>query len=505
MRSVDTRPLAGGGNGARPMLAADRGGFVDRHGLWTDKQYAAAAQIRRVMDEVGIELVRFAFVDQHGVLRGKTITRDAVPGVLRSGVTAPSSLMLKDTSGRSAFEVFSGETGVGVDGFSGAGDIVLVPDPSTFRVLPWAPRTGWILCDLRFPDGRPVPFCPRSILRGQLDRLAAHGFELTAGPELEFHVFKATDGAMTLERTNVPGAPGKPAEVEATSAGSQLLHEESLDTLDEVVQLLHDGLTRLDLPLRSIEMEFGPSQMEITLAPTDAMQTADNVVLARSAIRQICRRNGYHATFMAKPVGAAVASTGWHLHQSLRRLDNGTPVFPGGDGDSVLSSVGSHYLAGLLEHASAATAFSTPTVNGYKRYAPYSLAPDAIVWGLDNKGAMVRVVGRCGDPNTRLENRSGEPAANPYFYLAAQVISGLDGIVRGLHPGAPTNDPYEPGAQRLPRSLGAAIDALEADEVFRAALGTEVVEWYSTIKRAEFARYLGYVSDWEQREYFGLF
>ena len=504
MRSVDTRPLADGGNGPRPLLAADRGGFVDRHGLWTDSQYEYAAQMRRVMDEVGIELVRFAFVDQHGVLRGKTMTRDAVPGVLRSGITAPSSLMLKDTSGRSAFAVFSAETGVGVEGFSGAGDIVLVPDPSTFRILPWAARTGWVLCDLRFPDGSPVPFCPRSILRDQLNRLAAHGFALTAGAELEFHVFKATDSALSLDRINLPGAPGKSATVEATTTGSQLLHEESLDALDDVVQLLYDGLTRLDLPLRSIEVEFGPSQMEITLAPGDAMETADNVVLARSAIRQICQRNGYHATFMAKPVGATVASTGWHLHQSLRDLDSGSPVFPGGDKEGVLSSVGMHYLAGILEHASAATAFSTPTVNGYKRYAPYSLAPDAIVWGLDNKGAMVRVVGHCGDPNTRLENRSGEPAANPYFYLATQVISGLDGIVRRLDPGLPTDNPYEPGAQRLPRSLGAAIDALATDEVFCAALGTEVVEWYSTIKRAEFDRYLGFVSDWEQREYFDL-
>ncbi|MDP8015159.1 glutamine synthetase family protein [Prescottella equi] len=506
MRNSDARPQfeGGGGSSARPMRAVDRGGFVDRHGLWDEAAFAAAGQMRRVMDEVGIEMVRFAFVDQHGILRGKTMTRDAVPGVLRSGLTAPSSLLLKDTSGKSVFDVFSVDTGVAVPGLGGAGDIVMVPDPATFRVVPWARRTAWILCDLYFPDGRPVPLCPRQILRTQTARLAEAGYELTAGAELEFHVFRLPDVPLDAGRLNAPGAPGLAPAVTPTSTGAQLLHEEGLDSLDELVQILHDGLRGVDLPIRSIEMEFGPSQLEITLAPDGPLETADNVVLARSAIRQLCRRHGYHATFMSRPAGTQTASTGWHLHQSLRSLATGRPAFPAERGDGTLSEIGMGYLAGLLEHALAATAFATPTVNGYKRYLPYSLAPDAVVWGLDNKGAMVRVVGIAGDPNTRLENRSGEPAANPYLYLASQIISGLDGITCRLDPGLPTENPYAPGAQRLPRSLAEALDAFEADEAFRSALGGDVVAWYTTIKRAEFARYLAYVSDWEQREYFGL-
>ncbi|UYP18261.1 glutamine synthetase family protein [Rhodococcus sp. Z13] len=505
MRSIDERPISEGGDGssARPLLASERGGFVDTHGLWTEEHYAAAAQMRRVIDELGIEMVRFSFVDQHGVLRGKTMTRDAVPGAMRAGVTAPSSLLLKDTSGRSAFSVFSSDTGVGVAGFSGAGDIVLVPDPTTFRVLPWAARTGWLLCQVHFPDGRPVPLCPRTVLRHQLARLAEHDLEMVTGAELEFHVFRATEDELTADRIGTPGAPGRAATVTPVSTGSQLLHEEGLDSLDHLVQALHDGLTRADLPLRSIELEFGPSQLEITLAPGSALQTADNVVLARAAIRQICRRHGYHATFMSRPAGTQTASTGWHLHQSLRQISTGAPVFTS-EGSGTLSAEGMHYLAGLLTHAPAATAFATPTVNGYKRYMPFSLAPDAVVWGIDNKGAMVRVVGSPGDPNTRLENRSGEPAANPYLYIGAQVASGLDGIVRELDPGMPTENPYEPGAPRLPRSLGEALDALEADEQLTAAFGSDFVGWYLALKRSEFARYLAHVSDWEQREYFGL-
>jgi glutamine synthetase len=428
-----------------------------------------------------------------------------VPAALRSGLTAPSSLLLKDSSGRSAFSVFSADVGVGVPGFAGVGDIVLVPDPTTFRVLPWAGRTGWMLCDVRFTDGSPVPFCTRGLLRDQLDRLAVAGYDLTVGIELEFHVFRAEEDTMAAERVGGPGAPGRPPRVGPVSVGAQLLHEEGLDRVDAVVQVLQRGLVQLDLPLRSIELEFGPSQFEITLEAGDARQAADQVLLARSAIRQICRRAGYHATFMSRPAGATSASTGWHLHQSLRERATGRPVFDPGPGESPMSATARHYLAGLLAHAPAAAAFTTPTVNGYKRFLPFSLAPDRVVWGVDNKGAMVRVVGSAGDSGTRLENRSGEPAANPYLYIASQVISGLDGLRRSLDPGPATDSPYAAAATSLPLSLGAAIDALVADPVFADALGEPVVAWYARLKRDEFARYLAHVSDWEQREYFDLF
>jgi glutamine synthetase len=504
MRNVDERDVAegGGGTSARPMLAADRGGFIDRHDLWTEAQYASAAQMRRVMDEVGIEMVRFCFVDQHGILRGKTVTRLAVAAALRSGVTAPSSLLLKDSSGKSAFAVFESSTVSDVDGFSGAGDIVMVPDPTTFKVLPWAPRTGMLLCDVRFPTGEPVPFCTRSILRSSLDRLAERDLGLTVGAELEFHVFRVADDSPI--GVNKPGAPGIARTTLPTTPGSQLLHDESLDSLDDLVQELYSGLTLLDLPLRSIELEFGPSQLEITMEADDAAAVADAVVFARTAIRQICSRLGYHATFMARPVGAETASTGWHLHQSLRSLATGANVFVPTDETNALSLAGMWYLGGLLRHAAAAAAFATPTVNGYKRYQPFSLAPDRVLWGIDNKGAMVRAVSAVGDSASRLENRSGEPGANPYLYIASQVISGLDGMDAQIDPGAPTENPYQDDAQRLPATLAHALDALDADGVFRAALGASVVDWYLQLKRSEYARYLAHVSDWEQREYFGM-
>jgi glutamine synthetase len=487
MRNVDQRPVAEGGAGARPMLGGDRDGFIHRHGLWTDAQYASAAQLRRVVDELGLEMVRFGFVDHHGVIRGKTVTRHSLAAAMRSGITAPSSLLIKDTSGKTVFPVFSPDAGLPDPGLAGAGDIVLVPDPGTFRVVPWAERTGWILCDAYFPDGSPAPFCTRGILRSHLATLTERGYRMTVGAELEFHVFRS------------PGT-------EPTTPGGQLLHEEALDGLDELVQALHHGLTRLDLPLRTLEPEFGPSQLELTMEAADAAGTADVVAICRSAVRQIARRHGYLATFMARPHGAETASTGWHLHQSLVDLRTGQPCFPPGPGDTgVLSAIGSAYLEGILRHAAAATAFSTPTVNGYKRYRPHSLAPDRVAWGIDNKGAMVRVVGGPGNPATRLENRSGEPAANPYLYIASQLVSGMDGVTRGLELRPPTTDPYGTEADRLPRSLGDAVLALENDAVLRTAFGDPVVDWYAAIKRSEFDRYLMHVSDWEQHEYLGLF
>lgn len=505
-RNADSRIVAEGGHGpsARPMLAADRGGFVDQHDCWSEAQYAAAVQVRRVVDEVGLERVRICFADQHGILRSKTVTRDALPGVLRDGITAPSSLLLKDTSGKSVFPVFTATPVEGHPEFAGAGDVVLVPDPTTFRVLPWAERTGWLLCDLRSPGGAAVPFDPRGILRRQLGRVAALGYELVVGAELEFHVFATPDGPLDPAGVGGPDAPGAAPEVAPTTAGAQLLHEEALDRLDPLVDALYHALTRLDLPLRSIELEFGHSQLEVTLAPLPGLAAADAVALTRTAIRQVAHRHGYLASFMARPAGPSSGNVGWHVHQSLRAIDGGGRAFVPEAGDEPLSKLGRHYLAGLLKHAAAATPFAVPTINGYKRFSAYALAPDRVNWGVDNKGAMLRIAGAGGDA-TRIENRAGEPAANPYLYLAAQLVSGLAGIEDALDPGAATDRPYEDNAAPLPKTLADALAALDDSSTFRTALGDEVVDWFLGIKRAEWDRYLSHVSDWEQLEYLGLF
>jgi len=445
-----------------------------------------------------LKAVRFSFADQHGVLRGKTLAAAEVPAALERGVTVTSTLLLKDSSHRTVFPAFTPGGGLGIPEMQGAADVVLHADPSTFRILPWAPETGWFLCDARFADGRPAPFCTRSLLGTALQRLSASGYELLAGLEVEFHVFKIVDERLTPQDA---GQPGTPPDVALLTTGYQLLTEHRYDLIDPVIELLRKGLAKLGLPLRSYEVEFGPSQLEITLGAMPGMGSADAMLLFRSAVKQIARRHGYHATFMCRPRLPNVMSSGWHLHQSLTR--NGLNAFTSDKED--LSETGKYYLAGLLTHARAATAFATPTVNGYKRYRPYSLAPDRVIWGKENRGAMLRVVGGPRDPDTRIENRIGEPAANPYLYFASQIYAGLDGMAKRLDPGPSADKPYEAKAESLPSTLQEALFHLQQDQVLRDGLGAAFVDYYCKIKQAEIARFNAEVSEWEQREYFDLF
>ena len=443
----------------------------------------------------GLRQIRFSFADQHGVLRGKTLAAAEAKDALERGVTVTSTLLLKDTSHRTVFPAFTPGGGVGMPELQGAADVLMRPDTATFKVLPWSSDTGWVLCDLALQDGRPVPYDSRAVLRRALGKLDA---DFIVGLEVEFHVFRVRDARLRPEDA---GQPGTPPEVELLTTGYQYLTEQRYDQLEPVVQVLQDALAGLGLPLRSFEVEFGPSQLEFTLAPMPALQAADAMVLLRSAVKQVARRHGYHATFMCRPKLPNVMSSGWHLHQSLAK--GGRNLFVSDKED--LSETGRDWLAGLLAHARACCALATPTLNGYKRYRPYSLAPDRIVWGKENRGALLRVIGGPGNPGTRIENRIGEPAANPYLYFASQVHAGRDGAARRLPLPPSADTPYEAKAEPLPRTLGEALAALRDDAALREGLGEAFVDYYCRIKEAEIARFNAEVSDWEQREYFDLF
>jgi glutamine synthetase len=455
--------------------------------------------IQKEIEARGIEAVRFAFADQHGILRGKTIAAAAVGAALESGVGFPSSLLLKDTSNKTVFPVFTADAGVGVAELSGAADALMVADPATWRVLPWAPKTGWLLCDLRYSNGKPVPFDTRGILRQALARLGKQGFGYRAGLEIEFHIFRVTDPRLRPEDA---GQPGSPPEVALLSTGYQLLSESRYDQIEPALALLRENLSGLGLPLRSFECEFGPSQAEVTLEVQEGLAAADAMILFRSATKQILRRHGYHATFMCRPKLPNVMSSGWHLHQSLSSLSTKENVFS--SKNDFLSETGKHFLAGLLAHAKSLCALATPTINGYKRFRPYSLAPDRIHWGRDNRGAMLRVIGAPGTQDARIENRIGEPGANPYLYFASQIHAGLDGIARKLDPGPSADTPYEAKVELLPSTLSEAISCLKQDQTLRDGLGSAFVDYYCRIKEAEIARFNLEVSEWEHREYFDL-
>ena len=474
---------------------------MDVAALWTEEQRRAAQEVAARVERDGLEVVRLSFPDQHGILRGKTLVAGELPGALRDGCSLTTTLLLKDTSHRTAFPVFTAGGGMGMREVEGAADFLLVPDPLSFRVLPWAKGTGWLLCDAYFADGRPVPLATRHLCRDVLGRLGQAGYELVSGLEVEFHVFRLLDPRLAPEDA---GQPGAPPEVALLSQGYNYLTELRFDQMEPLLEVLRRDVLALGLPLRSLEVEYGPSQVEFTFRAGTGLVPADDMVLFRSAVKQICRRHGHHATFMCRPRIPNVMSSGWHLHQSLRAPDGRNAFVPEAAGEA-LSETGRHWLGGLLAEARAAAAFTTPTVNGYRRYRPNSLAPDRAVWGRDNRGVMLRVLGGPGDPATRIENRVGEPAANPYLYMASQVVAGVAGLAARREPGASADTPYEAEAPALPGTLAEALAALDGSRVFREGFGDGFVDYVLRIKRAELARFQLEVSAWEQREYFELF
>jgi glutamine synthetase len=269
------------------------------------------------------------------------------------------------------------------------------------------------------------------------------------------------------------------------------------------------------MPLRSLEVELGPSQYEFTFAPERGMAAADTVVLFRSAMKQVARRHGHLVSFMCRPRLANTFASGWHLHQSLLDRKSGRNLFATSGKAELLSPLAKNFLAGLLTHASAAAVFTTPTINGYKRYhGSNSMAPIRAIWAQDNRGVMIRALGTPGDPTTHLENRAGEPLANPYLYMASQIHSGLNSIARKLDPGPPAERPYEGSSSPLPKSLAEALSALKDSACFRESFGAAFVDYHLRIKAAEIARCDAEtggrsgdgteVTAWEHNEYFDL-
>jgi glutamine synthetase len=488
--------------------------FVERHGLWTSAQHRAASAVERAIKKHKLDLVRFSFVDQHGTLRGKTLMAAEAGRAMRAGVTMTSTLLAKDTSHRTVFPVFTEGGGLGIPEMKGAGDFMMVADPATFRVLPWAPNTGWLLCDIIFTNGNPLPLSTRQLYRDALTKLGKAGFDYCAGLEVEFHLFRIQNARLAPEEVAV--WPPEPPDVSLTTQGFQYLTENRFDQVGPIMDTLRETVTGLGMPLRSQEVELGPSQYEFTFAPETGMAPGDTMVLFRSAMKQVARRHGHLVSFMCRPKFPNAFSSGWHLHQSLVDRKSGANAFVSKDKAEILSPLGRAFLAGLIANARASAAFGTPTLNGYKRYhGVNTMAPVRAIWARDNRGVMVRVMGQPGDPATHLENRVGEPLANPYLYMASQIHAGLDGMARKLVPAPASEDPYggkDGAAETLPHRLEEALRALAENACFRAAFGKAFVDYYVAIKRFEIARAekdgggsgAADVTAWEHREYFDL-
>ena len=492
---IDTNPPAAAKN------SLGRANFVALTGLDSPERQEMLARILARIDEEKLEVVRVTFVDTHGIVRVRPIEARLFSQAVRNGVAFPTAFFAMDSANSIFQNVFARDGGFGRETMGGAGDMLAMPDLATFRVLPWAHKCGWVLSDLYLKSGERCPFDPRLIMQTACDRLAKQGLTYVAGLEVECHILKVIDPRNALSDCTQPATPPS---VEALRHGYQYMSENGLDQLEPVITPIRHALIGAGLPLRIIDAEWGPGQIEISLDPLENTAAADAMIVLRGAVKQVCRRMGLLASFMAKPGLLNVYSSGWHLHQSLFHTATGSNAFA--EVGALLSNTGMHFVGGLLEHARATTAFSNPTINGYKRLNANPLAPNRVVWSYDNKGAMCRLVGGMGDPATHIENRSGEPAANPYFYMGSQIVAGLDGMENKIDPGDPLPDPYaQTQRPAMPSSLNEAVNALSASTMFREALGNEFIDHYVRVRRHEIGRFQSYVTDWEHREYFEAF
>src|SRR5215471_5856258 len=495
-----------------PVSGVGQHGFVARHGLYTEEQAAAAAAVAAQIRELGLRTVRLIVVDQHGVPRGKALSPEVAIAALTNGLDFSGAIYSLDTGNQVFVPAFAAGGGFGIDEFTGFPDIVLVPDAATFQVLPWADSTGWLLCDTYFSSGQPMPLDGRGLMRRMLGELGEAGYDYLAGIEIEYYIVKRGTDPVLPENA---GFTPPPPPVSIFELGYQYLSEVRLDGVTGTLEAIRDGLSAIGLAPRSMEDEWGPGQLEFSFSPIGGLAAADAVVLFRSAVKQICQRRGLLATFMCRPALPNFFSSGWHLHESLLSRPDGHSAFA--SETDYLSETGRQFVAGLIEHAMPMTVFSAPTVNGYKRFRPYSFAPDRVCWALENRGALIRAQGAPGDTNSHVENRMGEPAANPYLYMAANIAAGLDGIRRKLEAPAPVEtDPYAAAAVMLPTSLSGAVEALAQDGFFRKAFGDMLVDYLLQMKRAELARHDAAVAenpppegqavtDWEMREYFEFY
>ena len=499
------------------MNAQIQPSFANRCGIHDAAREANVQRLVKLIEASGLELVRFGWCDPHGVVRGKTLSAKAAIRALHEGVGMVSTLLLKDTSDRTAYKVFEPGGAAGMPGFGFASNLILLPDPESFVMLPWVDRTGWLRCQPWFQDATPVTMDTRRVLQSALARLEEKGLRMVCGLEVEFHIYRLKNPQFGPDLDpNLSSWPGLPPEVSMIHPGCNMLNEGWMDMAEEPLRIVQHTAQALGLPLQSLEVEMGPSQVEAVFDATDALTAADNMVLFRSAVRQALRRAGYHATFMCRPPFPNIMSSGWHLHQSLVHADTGKNAFVRDlpqegttelDAQHTLSDTGSAWLAGLLAHAQGMASLCTPTANGFARFKLHALAPQSVQWGRDNRGAMLRVIGAANDSATRIENRIGESAANPYLYMAAQVYAGLHGLDGKLTPPPATESPYADDAPQIPTSLPEALQALQADPVLNQGLGVDFVRYFCRIKQSEAQRHAAAedVTDFERREYFSRF
>jgi glutamine synthetase len=436
-----------------------------------------AEAVLRTVDERGVRFVRLWFTDVQGFLKSFSVTPAELANALGEGMTFDGSV---------------------IQGYSRVqeADMLAVPDPATFELLPWIDEGGPVarmFCDICLPSGEPFEGDPRRVLRRTLERARRHGFTVFAGPEVEFFVFAAAD---------------RPEPVDQAGYFDQLATEVTSSLRRRVIL----ALEAMGVAVEYSHHEIAPGQQELDLRHAEALEVADALMTTKTVVKEIARQSGVYATFMPKPLTGQNGS-GLHTHLSLYEGDRN--AFADRSSSDGLSEVARRFIAGLLHHARAITAITNPWVNSYKRLIPGYEAPVDVCWARNNRSALVRVPApkRGNLDATRIEYRAPDPSCNPYLALALIVAAGLDGIEahRALPDEAvdnlfdlPESERARLGIEQLPHSLADALDAFEASTLVRDTLGEHVVRYVLANKRREWEEYSATVSGFEVDRYLGL-
>ena len=415
-----------------------------------------------------LQLVRFLYCGNDGIIRGKACHARFLESYLRSGIGLTVAMQ--------SFNMLDQLVPEG--SFGPVGEIRLVPDPATFALLPYASRSARLICDMMTLDGAPWGACPRSFLKRMIERAAEHGLALNASFENEF----------TLARRE--GERWLP--LDTSPCFSTIGMDAAAPVMTEVI----DALVAQGVYPEQYYAELGPGQQELPVRFTNALGAADNQLTVRETARGVALRHGLVASFAPKPFPDQ-AGNGSHIHFSLWRSADGQNHFHDPRDRYGLSEAGYGFIGGVLTHLPALVALTAPTVNSYRRLQPRFWSSAYTAWGPDNREGAIRVPSKRRGlemESTNLELKPCDPSNNPYLALGALLAAGLDGIERRLDPGEPALvDPdslseaerKRRGITRLPTSLGEALDALERDDVLRGALGETLAKEYLVVKRSE--------------------
>jgi glutamine synthetase len=433
------------------------------------------AYVLKMAKEHDVKFIRLWFTDILGMLKSFAITVEGLQGALEDGM---------------------GFDGSSIEGFAriDESDMVALPDPDTFQLLPWRPRehhaVARMFCDILRPGGEPFQGDPRHVLKRNLKRAAEMGYTYYVGPELEYFYFKDSNGTEPLDA-------GGYFDMVPLDAATDLRRETVL-TLEE-----------MGIGVEYSHHEVATSQHEIDMRYTDALTMADSVMTYRLVVKQIALKQGVYATFMPKPV-FGINGSGMHVHQSLFKGERN--AFFDKDDKYFLSKVAKCFVAGLLKHAPEITSITSQWVNSYKRLVPGYEAPVYLSWARRNRADLIRVPeyqpGK--EKATRIEFRSPDPACNPYLAFSVMLAAGLEGIEKEYEVPDPVEENvYEMteeerqrrGIGTLPASLWEAIQLTEKSELVRRSLGDHVFQAFIKNKKIEWDQYRTQVTDYELKRY----